>query len=67
MALLEFGKSAVGARASTPRWASVGCRQEHKLPKLALEFAGTFCVLMSIAIGVLALRFALILMHGPLH
>ena len=67
MALLEFGRGAVGQHASTPRCASVGGKQEHKLQKIALQLVGTFCVLMGIAIGVLALRFALVLMHGPLH
>ena len=35
--------------------------------RVALEFVGTFFVLMGIAIGILALRFALVMMHGWLH
>jgi hypothetical protein len=35
--------------------------------RTALEVAGTFLVLMAIGIGILTLRFVLVLMHGSLH
>jgi hypothetical protein len=34
---------------------------------VALELVGTFLVLIGIAIGILTLRFALVLMHSVAH
>jgi hypothetical protein len=42
-------------------------KRQNTWQRTAIEVAGAFLVLMAIAVGILALRFALVLMHGSLH
>ncbi len=69
MALLDFGRSGVGRLSKVPNpvsRATLGERQQGTW-RSALEVAGVFLVLMGIAVGILMLRFALVLSHGVLH
>jgi hypothetical protein len=70
MALLDFDRSRVTSLSNAPnavyRAAAMGKRQDT-WQRMAVEIAGAFLVLMGIAVGILALRFALVLMHGSLH
>jgi hypothetical protein len=67
MALLDFGGSRVTRlRGHPPRSTSAEARQ-GTWQRTAVEAAGTFLVLMGIGIGILTLRFVLVLMHGILH
>jgi hypothetical protein len=69
MALLDFGRSGVGRLSKVPNpvsRATLGERQQSTW-RSALEVAGVFLVLMGIAVGILMLRFALVLSHGVLH
>jgi hypothetical protein len=67
MALLDFAKDRIGRHAPIPTRASAAHRQQGEWRRVALELAGTFLVLVGIAIGILTLRFALVLMHGMPH
>ena len=67
MALLHLGRSHVARlQGHLPRSTAVETRQSS-WQRTALEVAGTFLVLMAIGIGILTLRFVLVLMHGFLH
>jgi hypothetical protein len=67
MALLDFGGSrATHLRGHPPPSTATKARQST-WQRTALEAAGTFLVLMGIVVGILTLRFVLVLMHGPLH
>lgn len=67
MALLHLGRSHVARlQGRPPRSTAVETRQSS-WQRTALEVAGTFLVLMAIGIGILTLRFVLVLMHGFLH
>ena len=67
MALLDFDKSRITrARNPVDRAAAMEKRQST-WQRTAIEVAGAFLVLMAIAVGILALRFALVLMHGSLY
>jgi hypothetical protein len=70
MALLDFDRSRATSLSNAPnavdRAAAMGKRQDT-WQRTAVEIAGAFLVLMGIAVGILALRFALVLMHGSLH
>jgi hypothetical protein len=67
MALLDFERDRVGRHSQMLKGASDAGTQQRKWQRMALDFIGTVFVLMGIAIGVLTLRFALVLMHGVLH
>jgi hypothetical protein len=62
MALLDFGRS----RVTPPPRVPISANRTAAITwqRTALKVAGTFLVLMGIAVGVLTLRFALVLMHG---
>ena len=70
MALLEFDRSWGRRLSVAPNpvgRATAAKKDQSTWQRTALEMAGTLLVLMGIAVGVLALRFALVLMHGVLH
>ena len=70
MALLDFGRSGVGrlSKALSPVSRTPPAEtQRSTWRRFALEVAGTLFVLMGIAIGILTLRFVLVLSHGVLH
>jgi hypothetical protein len=67
MALLDFGSNRVARlRGHRPPSTAVEAHQST-WQRTALEVAGTFLMLMGIGIGILTLRFVLVLMHGLLH
>ena len=70
MALLDFDRSRV-TRLSTAfnpiNRVTAAEKHQNTWQRATLEIAGTFLVLMGIAVGILALRFALLLIHGSLH
>ena len=67
MALLDVSRDRVGRQSHVPKRASDAGRQLSTWRKAVLEIVGTFSVLIGIAVGILTLRFALVLMHGVLH
>jgi hypothetical protein len=70
MALLDFDRSRITRLSRAPqRVDRVTAVEKHHSTwqRTAVEVAGTFLVLMGIAVGILALRFALVLMHGSLY
>ena len=64
MALLDVGRSRAAHLQKAPTSASVTEERRRTWQRTALEIAGTFLILMGIAVGVLTLRLALVLMHG---
>jgi hypothetical protein len=70
MALMDLAKGRVEHLSGGPRPASrTKATREYQCTwqRAALEVAGTFLVLMGIAIGILTLRFALVLFHDFLR
>jgi hypothetical protein len=67
MALLDFGRSHVARLQGHPPPSNAVEARQSTWQRTALEVAGTFLVLMVIGIGILTLRFVLVLMHGVLH
>jgi hypothetical protein len=70
MALLDFDKDRVARRSRAPspaNWVTAAEKHHSTWQRTALEIAGTFLVLIGIAVGILTLRFALVLMHGILQ
>jgi hypothetical protein len=67
MALLDFGRSHVARLQGHPPPSTAVEARQSTWQRTALEVAGTFLVLMVIGIGILTLRFVLVLMHGVLH
>ena len=70
MALLDFGRSGVGRLSKAPSQVSrtpPAERQRSTWRRSALEVAGTLFVLMGITLGVLTLRYVLVLSHGLLY
>ena len=67
MALLDLGRSHVARLQGHPPPSTVAETRQSTWQRTALEVAGTFLVLMAIGIGILTLRFVLVLMHGSLH
>ena len=65
MALIDVARGRVSR--NTPEAASITSGPPRTRRKAAVEFVATFLVLMGIAIGILVLRFALVLAHGVLH
>lgn len=65
VALSDAAKSRVVRH--TPEEATANGGRLSTRRKAALELVATFLVLMGIAIGILSLRFALVLMHGVPH
>ena len=65
MALMDVARCRVSRH--TPEAASITSGPSRTRRKAAVEFVATFLVLMGIAIGILVLRFALVLTHGVLH
>ena len=66
MTLLDVARSRIRDQSDTPRRVSAG-KQQRKWRRATLEFLGTLVILLGLAIGLLTLRFALLLMHGALH
>jgi hypothetical protein len=67
LALLDVGRSRVACLPKAPtsvNRASGAEERQRGWQRTALEIAGTFLVLMGIAVGVVTLRLALVLMHG---
>jgi ABC-type lipoprotein release transport system permease subunit len=67
VALLDVARGQVARQSHMPGAARAANRRLISQRKVALELVATFLVLMGIAIGILALRFALVLMHGVPH
>jgi hypothetical protein len=67
MALLDFGRSRVTRLRGHPPPSTTAETRQSTWQRTALGLAGTFLVLMGIGIGILTLRFVLVLMHGVLH
>jgi hypothetical protein len=70
MALLDLGRGQVArpSRALGPvNGTTAADKRQSTWWSVALEVAGAFLVLMGIALGLLALRFVLVLTHGVLH
>ena len=69
MALMNLAATRVAV--SSPPRGSVNratTTQHHRTwYRAALEAVGTFFVLAGIAVGILTLRFALVLIHGVMH
>lgn len=57
----------IGRHARMPKSMSVTAGRSTKLQKAAFEFARTVFLLMGIAIGVLAVRFVLLVTHSLPH
>ena len=67
MALLDFGGSRVTRLRGHPPSSTAAEARQSTWQRTALEVARTFLVLMGIGIGILTLRFVLVLMPGFLH
>ena len=67
MALLDFGGSRVTRLRGHPPPTTPAQARQSTWQRTGFEVAGTFLVLMGIGIGILTLRFVLVLMHGILH
>ena len=69
MALFDFARSGAVRQPMAPSWVN-HATVRHELrtrQRVALGVAGTLLVLMGIAIGVLTLRFALVVAYGLLR
>jgi hypothetical protein len=69
MAVLDCARARAAGASQTPTLAnrvSDSSRPPRRL-RIAVEIGGTLLVLMLIALGVLALRFVLVLAHGFLN
>ena len=67
MALLDFDKSRIMRAPNLVDRVTAMEKRQNTWQRTAIEVAGAFLVLMAIAVGILALRFALVLMHGSLY
>ena len=67
MALLDFGGSRATQLHEHPPPPTAAQARQSTWQRTGLEVARTFLVLIGIAIGILTLRFVLMLMHGFLH
>ena len=65
MALMDAARGRVSRH--TPEAASITSGRPRTRRKAAVELVATFLLLMGIAIGILVLRFALVLMNGVLQ
>jgi hypothetical protein len=66
MAFLHVVRGTAGDRLPSAERTSAAGKQSTLL-KVIFEFVGTFFVLLGIAVGILTLRFALVLMYGVPH
>jgi uncharacterized BrkB/YihY/UPF0761 family membrane protein len=67
MALMDFPRSRddlLSPPRGTVNRVTATEKRRNIWQRTALEIAGTFLVLMGIAVGILMLRFALVLLHG---
>jgi hypothetical protein len=67
MVLLDVDRSRVTRLSKAPisvNGTTATDERQRTWQRTALEIAGTFLVLMGIAVGVVTLRLALVLMHG---
>jgi hypothetical protein len=69
MAVLDLATRGAACPSQSPSPANRATRasRERKRSRIAAEIGGTLLVLMLIAVGVLALRFGLVLANGFLH
>lgn len=69
MAVLDFarGRAAYPSPTPSPADRSISASRQPRRLRIGVEIGGTFFALMLIAVGVLALRFALVLAHGLVH
>ena len=69
MAVLDFarGRAARPSQTLTPAKRSIGADRQSTRLRITVEIGGTLLVLMLIALGVLALRFVLVLADGFLR
>ena len=69
MAVLDFarGRAARPPQTLTPANRSIGADRQSRSWRVTVEIGGTLLVLMLIALGVLALRFVLVLADGFLR
>jgi hypothetical protein len=69
MALMDLAATRV-AVSSPPRGSVNYATTAHRLStwqRTILEAVGTFLIVAGIAVGILTLRFALVLIHGVMH
>jgi hypothetical protein len=67
MVFLDVANGRVRRQSPVPKRTSAAINQQRKWHRAMLEFVGTSFVLMGLGIGLLTLRFVLVLMHGMLH
>ena len=69
MAVLDLARARAAGASQSPDLADRATRssRQPKRSRIAAEAGRTLLVLMLIALGVLALRFGLVLAHGFLH
>jgi hypothetical protein len=69
MAVQDFarGRAAWPSQPPSPANRAIGSSRQPRPLRIAVEIGGTLFALMLIALGVLALRFALVLAHGFVH
>ncbi|HKM72092.1 MAG TPA: hypothetical protein VJX94_18880 [Stellaceae bacterium] len=66
MAVLDFARGRVACQPQMAGSANraIGAHRQRRRPGMAVEIGWTLLVLMLIAIGILALRFVLVVAHG---
>jgi hypothetical protein len=67
MVAVNIESRKIGRHARTPKSVSITAGRSSTLQKTVFEFARTVFLLMGIAIGVLAVRFVLLVMHSLPH
>jgi hypothetical protein len=67
MVFLNVAKGRIRHQPPAPKRVSAEIDQQRKWHRAMLEFVGTSFVLVGLGIGLLTLRFVLVLMHGMLH
>ena len=67
MVLLDFSRSRATRLQGHPPPSTAAVAPQSTLQRTAFGLARTSLVLMGIGIGILTLRFGLVLMHGVLH
>ena len=67
MVFLDVAKGRVRHQPPVPKRVSAEIDQQRKRHRAMLEFVGTSFALVGLGIGLLTLRFVLVLMRGMLH
>jgi hypothetical protein len=69
MAFMNLAPTRAAASSQAPRSVKHAATAHHQgtWQRTVLEVVGTFLILAGIAVGILTLRFALVLIHGVIH